>query len=126
MWEVMWETAARALLLVNGAYDLVCAISIAADRCYPFSHLHTDMFADREVFRDAARRNLLAHWIFLNGLVRLAAGARPAFIAVAACTYLLEIHCLSSMHHELVLWKHRGVVAMSLACAALSFASVFS
>ena len=122
----MLITAARVLLLINGVYDLACALSITSYCCYPISHFHTDIFSDREVFRDAARRNLLTHWILLNGLVRLAAGAQPAFITVAVYTYLLEIHCLSSTQHDLVLWKYKCFAVISLACALLLIAAVFT
>ena len=116
-------TVASGLLLLNGTYDVICALAIVFDCCAPFSRLHIDMFVQPEVFQDVALRNLLAHWIFLYGLIRLCCGAELCCLELAASTYLLEMHCLMSMGHKLIPWKANMV---SATCAALVLLCVWA
>ena len=111
------------LLLLNGTYDLLCALAIAFDCCAPFSRLHIDMFVQPEVFQDAALRNLLAHWIFLYGLIRLCCGVGLCGLELAASTYLLEMHCLMSMGHKLIPWK---AITVSVVCVAFVLLCVWA
>ena len=93
---------AAAILVVNGVYDLACAVSIL---CYPetygpvytLSRLHLDMYLDTELQKVPAFRQLMAYWIFTYGCVRIACGVSDGY-GIGALTYFLEASCLLYEH----------------------------
>jgi hypothetical protein len=116
--------APTVLLLVNGLYDLLCAIAIASRSDTLFARLHTGMFTSAEPFQEPATRNLLANWIFLYGLVRIAGGlshgqgrADHILQILVVCTYVLEIQCLTAMGHDLILWKFWTTALLAFLCS---------
>ena len=78
-----------ALLLVNGVYDVVCAISILWLPASRPGRLHLHVF--NETMPPAANR-IFAYWILTYGLDRIIAGAytSPATDAIAVLSYLME------------------------------------
>ena len=108
---------ARYILLSNGLYDVVCAWSILSKWGSPLSGLHIDMFLEAGLFDGGVTRTLLAHWILLNGLLRLAGAVvvDPMVYTFAMCSYFLEIYCLSAMYNSLVVWRFLTVVMLCMA-----------
>ena len=78
-----------ALLLVNGVYDVVCAISILWLPASRPGRLHLHVFNETET---PAANRIFAYWILTYGLDRIIAGAytSPATDAIAVLSYLME------------------------------------
>ena len=86
----------RAVVLLNGVYDLVCFAAIMWLHWLPgFASFHVDMFRNEEDRRHPLVRRLLAYWILTYGTVRVFAGAldHGSYVmdAVAALTYFIEV-----------------------------------
>jgi hypothetical protein len=117
----MPHTLIRLVLLLNGTYDVACAVSLLwlGGVCgfRTLSQLHASMWD----CLDSLSRRLLAYWILTYGVVRLVAGSRSdgAHDGLAALTYWMEGLCFE---HEIrvdscvKLWKMRFT---SLCSAAL-------
>ena len=78
-----------ALLLVNGVYDVVCAISILWLPASRLGRMHLHVFNETET---PAANRIFAYWILTYGLDRIIAGAytSPATDAIAVLSYLME------------------------------------
>jgi len=114
----------RALLVVNGIYDVACACSILFFPVPLLSSLHSDMFADDEHRTHPVVRRLLAYWILTYGSVRLAVGMQSeGSILVASLTYFAEAFCFAHEHFAggtLVL-SSAAFVSLSSASAAVLY-----
>ena len=83
------DTLVSVLLLVNGAYDVVCAACILlAPESVP-ARLHLGVFKQAET-RGANR--VFAYWVLTYGLDRMVAGVwrTAATDAIAVVSYLVE------------------------------------
>ena len=92
------------LLLFNGAYDILCALSIlrlftrinpespVSILLYPFSKLHITMFSEDTDQSNPVIQRILAYWIFTYGMIRVIAGMypNPTIQLAAAFTYFIE------------------------------------
>ena len=93
---------ASAILVVNGVYDLACAISIlyhpeTYGPVYTLSRLHLDMYLDTELQKAPVFRQMMAYWILTYGCVRIACGVSNAY-GIGSLTYFLEALCLLYEH----------------------------
>ena len=120
----MFELIADVILVTNGVYDIICATSILFLPSVPifhlFSHLHSDMFVDKD---DFAKR-MLAYWIYTYGFVRLLAGIHfDIFLYLIACaTYILETAAVAfeaCKHNETEAWRGFVVGGLSTMILAL-------
>ena len=84
------------LLLVNGVYDVVCAISILWLPASCLGRLHLHVFNETET---PTANRIFAYWILTYGLDRIIAGAytSPATDAIAVLSYLMES---ATYYHE--------------------------
>lgn len=122
---------ARYMLLSNGLYDVICAWSILTKWGSPLSAMHIDMFMETSLFDGGVTRTLLAHWILLNGLLRLAGAVvvDPLVYSFAMASYALEIYCLAAMYNSLIVWRFLIVMMLCSAqcivlCASLLLTAV--
>jgi hypothetical protein len=86
----------RAVVFLNGLYDLLCFAAIMWLHWLPgFSSFHLNVFRDEDDRRHPLVRRLLAYWILTYGVVRVLAGAvnheSYAMDSVAALTYFIEV-----------------------------------
>ena len=89
-------TTLRALVLLNGVYDLVCFTAIMWLPWLPgFSSFHLGVLRDEEDRRHPLVRRLLAYWILTYGTVRVLCGLLDhesyAMDCAAAMTYAIEV-----------------------------------
>jgi hypothetical protein len=109
------------LLITNGLYDILCAISIIMD-VGPLKTLHTALFTEK--IENPLTRHLLAYWIFTYGNIRLLAGIQSDFAIAAAVTYFIEALCFeyeSRIRKSTVTWKTDIVALLSVAIGMLVF-----
>ncbi len=78
-----------AVLLVNGVYDVVCALCIARAPECGVARLHLGVFKRRET---RAAERVFAYWVCTYGIDRIVAGtcSTAATDAVAMLSYLME------------------------------------
>jgi hypothetical protein len=78
-----------ASVLVNGVYDVVCALSILWLPASRLGRLHLHVFKETET---PAANRIFAYWVLTYGLDRIIAGAytSPATDAIAVLSYLME------------------------------------
>ncbi len=86
----------RAVVLLNGVYDLLCFAAIMWLHWLPgFGSFHLNVFKDDDDRRHPLVRRLLAYWILTYGVVRVLAGAVDhesyAMDSAAALTYFIEV-----------------------------------
>lgn len=99
------------LLILNGIYDIISAISILF--FCNMSNLHLDMFKNKQ---EMIIRRLLAYWIFTYGIIRLYTGVYNDY-KLGSITYLIEAFCFEyeSINNEnLIKYKVRFVSVLSL------------
>lgn len=93
-------SAVRALVLLNGLYDVLCFLGIMwFHRWLPgFSSVHLGVLSEEDDRRHPLVRRLMAYWILTYGMVRVLAGAVDyhgddsyAMDFAAALTYFLEV-----------------------------------
>ena len=111
----------RIIVLINGVYDIVCAICIllciGCQATVPvFSKLHPTMFLERS--DDPVVNRLLSYWILTYGIVRLYAGLVDDYHIqiLAAMTYFIEAGCFS----------YENLVGMTLVDYKANFVSITS
>ena len=109
--------AAGLLLVLNGVYDLLCALAMVCGCCDALANLHTDMLEEEEAAQPAVQR-FWAYWIATHGCIRLWAGALlredRALATLAALSLFLEGAGL--VYEAFVM---RTVVRWRAACVAL-------
>jgi hypothetical protein len=94
------DSCVNALLVLNGAYDVVCAACILWLPTSPLGRLHLHVF--KETQQPNARR-VFAYWILAYGIDRILAGAckSPGTDAIAVSSYLVEA---AAYYHETVVF----------------------
>ena len=77
------------VLLLNGVYDVLCALSILYVPASPLARIHLHVF--KHTHTPTANR-VFAYWVLTYGLDRIMAGAcsSPATDATAVLSYLME------------------------------------
>jgi hypothetical protein len=78
-----------AVLVLNGVYDVACALCIMRAPDAPLARLHLGVFKRRAT---RAANRLLAYWVCTYGADRIVAGvsSTAATDAIAALSYLVE------------------------------------
>jgi len=108
------------VLLLNGTYDIVCAVCILWLPASPLGRLHLSVFKDTPPPRS---RRIFAYWVLTYGLDRLVAGASAsrATHAVAVLSYLMEsaTYYNEFLHASVNADKARFVYLVSLFLASL-------
>jgi hypothetical protein len=109
----------RALLL-NGVYDVACALCMLWLPASLLGRLHLSVFSRHT--KDAHR--LLAYWVLTYGLDRIIAGLwrSPPTDAIAALSYLVEAAAYyneASVHNSVHVGKASFVYLTSLVLSAL-------
>ena len=99
--HMLFSSAVRLLLIINGLYDITCAcailfVSATARNSFIFSSIHLNVFAHESIKNHPVVRRLLAYWILTYGVARLSAGVHRGF-SIAALTYFVEAACY---HYE--------------------------
>ena len=99
-------------VLVNGIYDMICALFIIMPHCYESSilaatekfmesFLHLSMFKDPKSL-DPQMKRMLAYWIFTYGVIRVYAALQHIYLSpvflfsnciLASVSYLIEAFC---------------------------------
>lgn len=76
-------------LLLNGVYDVVCALSILWLPTSRLGRLHLHVFKKAET---PAANRIFAYWVLTYGLDRIVAGmySSPATDVIAVLSYLME------------------------------------
>ena len=93
------------ILLLNGIYDITCAVSIMWFSKYPiliqFSKLHTDMFLQKNDSDNPILRRFTSYWLITYGSIRCFAGVNQTIetYIIAAITYFIEALCYSYENH---------------------------
>lgn len=108
------------LLVLNGIYDVICAISLIwFYDIFPFSlfsRLHITMYKDKEVIENKIIKRLLAYWIFTYGIIRIQAGINE-WKMLGSITYFIEGFCFlieDFMDNKVVKYKIYSVILMCL------------
>lgn len=78
------------LLIANGLYDIVCAVSILGSLPV-FSAIHASLFQEPLV---PVMARLLAYWILTYGVIRLYCGLVSGNKVLAIVSYVIEALCL--------------------------------
>jgi len=109
----------NACLIVNGVYDIFCALAILY---FPLSlpgRLHLSVF--KETAPSPLMQRILAYWIFTYGVDRVGAGlyASDATDALALASYLVEAvaYYNEAAHGSVHVGKARFVYLASVALA---------
>lgn len=81
----------KNIILLNGIYDIICAISILwfSNPYNYFSILHPKIFKNKTDFENPIIRRLLAYWILTYGIIRVFSPD----INIIAMTYFIEAFC---------------------------------
>lgn len=100
------------IIKINGLYDVLCALTILQFIDIPqLAKLHTSMFI--KVLK-SQERELLAYWIFINGVIRLS--SRTDWIVIS---YILEAGVFT---YELVVRKVHADKALFVIVTSLLLA----
>jgi hypothetical protein len=113
------------ILLSNGVYDILCALSILSHGKLPLvgclAQLHSTMYKEeiqkRDLF-DSVFKRMLAFWIFTYGCIRLVAGLDAS--------YFMDILAAVSYFIEAVAFEYESRVGDSMDQAKVTFVSIFS
>jgi hypothetical protein len=83
------STFVDASLLLNGVYDVVCALSILWLPTSRLGRLHIHVFKKTET---RSSNRIFAYWVLTYGLDRIVAGmySSPATDVIAVLSYLME------------------------------------
>ena len=82
------EKILSIILIINGVYDIICAVSILYFPKVLFAKIHTKMYIDSSTLLS---NHFLAYWILTNGIIRLFSGIYSKMYFAAAITYFVEI-----------------------------------
>ena len=91
------------MLIVNGIYDMVCAVCVLTGTCGPLSVIHLDTLSDTPWTTNTLAIRLAPSWMFMNACVRIAAGLSTSdtLDALAVISYFVEgVLFLSPPHAE--------------------------
>jgi len=113
----MYSKIISFIFIVNGIYDILCAISILWLNNY-LSNIHLNIFKNKKISKNLVIRRLLSYWIFTYGIVRLFAGFYYNFILniLASLTYFIEAFC----------FKYENYISNNMISYKVNFVSIFS
>ena len=108
------HTIIDVIFLLNGVYDLACAVSILSGVGF-LSSLHPAMFTNSP---DPIVRRLLAYWLFTYGTARTAAGLHRdlGLDLVGSLTYFIEALC----------FEYECRYGGTMVASKVTFVSIFS
>lgn len=99
MYLELLSSVVSCVLVVNGVYDVTCALSILFFSNVPvigfFSRLHPTMFVRRDDSNNVIICHLIAYWLLSYGSVRFVAGlfCDLKLDLLAALSYFIEAFC---------------------------------
>jgi uncharacterized membrane protein YbaN (DUF454 family) len=114
------------LLIINGIYDIVCALSILFPHDnFPAYRFHLDMF-HVEMRSSPLFQRMLAYQILVCGMVRLVAGMQreKGLYILAIGTYLIEfgwIEYENVVYHTMNSYRAHVTAVFSIGLAAYVF-----